>query len=60
MWLFVSFVSVWPCDGLATCPWCALPLACDPTVLIKRALKKTVELEIGTRDLTGQYHISEA
>ena len=19
-WLFVSFVSVWPCDGLATCP----------------------------------------
>jgi len=20
VWLFVSFVSVWPCDGLATCP----------------------------------------
>ena len=26
-WLFVSFVSVWPCDGLATCPGCTPPLA---------------------------------
>ena len=24
--VFVSFVSVWPCDGLATCPGCT-PLA---------------------------------
>ena len=24
MWLFVS---VWPCDGLATCPGCTPPLA---------------------------------
>ena len=24
MWLFVSFVSVWPCDGQATCPGCTL------------------------------------
>ena len=23
---FVSFVSVWPCDGRATCPGCTLPL----------------------------------
>jgi len=22
---FVSFVSVWPCDGLVTCPGCTLP-----------------------------------
>ena len=26
-WSFVSFVSVWPCDGLATCPGCTPPLA---------------------------------
>jgi len=26
-WLFVSFLSVWPCGGLATCPNCTLPLA---------------------------------
>ena len=26
-WLFISFVSVWPCDGLAICPSCILPLA---------------------------------
>jgi len=25
--LFVSFVSVWPCDGLATCPGWTPPLA---------------------------------
>jgi len=27
VWLFVSFVSVCPCDGLATCPGCTPPLA---------------------------------
>jgi len=27
VWLFVSFVSVWPYDGLATCPGCTPPLA---------------------------------
>ena len=26
-WLFVSFVSVWRCDGRATCPGCTPPLA---------------------------------
>jgi len=26
-WLCVSFVSLWPCDGLATCPGCTLPMA---------------------------------
>ena len=39
VWLFASFVSVWPCDGLATCSVCTPPLAqwdrlqppCDPT-----------------------------
>jgi len=43
VWLFVSFVSVWPCDGLATCPGCTPPSIspndswdrlqppCDPT-----------------------------
>ena len=27
VWGCVSFVSVWPCDGLATCPGCNPPLA---------------------------------
>ena len=26
VWLFVSFISVWSCDGLATGPGCTLPL----------------------------------
>ena len=26
-WLFVLLVTVWPCDGLATCPGFTLPLA---------------------------------
>ena len=26
VWLFVSFVSVWQCDGLATCPGCTPPM----------------------------------
>ena len=28
VWLFVSFVSMWPCDGRVTCPGCTPPLAC--------------------------------
>ena len=27
VWLFVLFVSVWPRDGLPTCPGCTPPLA---------------------------------
>ena len=27
VWLFVSFVSVWPCDALATCTSCTPSLA---------------------------------
>jgi len=27
VWLFISFVSMWPCDGLATCPGWTPPLA---------------------------------
>ncbi|MEQ2220749.1 hypothetical protein ILYODFUR_008605 [Ilyodon furcidens] len=29
-WMFVLCVSVLPCDGLAICPGCTLPLACRP------------------------------
>ncbi|MEQ2178144.1 hypothetical protein GOODEAATRI_010952 [Goodea atripinnis] len=44
-WLFVLYVSVLPCNGLATSPGCTLPLARGP-------------LEIGTSSPVTHYGIS--